>query len=431
MTTTTLPDATQTQAYNPPALQATGGIGPYTWSAGTLPAGLALSTSGQFSGIATATGPNTVVITVKDSATPQQQTQVSLSLKVDPLTPLAITVSSLPGGTVGAQYSQQLAATGGTIPYAWSLTAGTLPPGLTLSKAGLISGTPSSPAATASGLVFTVTDGGSPTSQTKSTASLSIAIAPQTAASISVSSGSPQSAVINTAFASLQALVKDSLGNAISGATVVFTAPTAAGASGTFAGGVSTFTTTTNASGVAAAAFTANSTKSASGSAYNVTASVSPVSTAATFALTNLQGTPATMTASGGALRRALPSIRHFLPAASHGVRCRQQPGDRSGGDIPSSHYGSDWLVRGRSSHSHNERIRRCDLGDVYGERYQRALQGHGKFGCSECQLRTDEHPWADLTRQSGTGCTGRTGEFSGKRGNPGACRRNFRHIDK
>ncbi|HXY51167.1 MAG TPA: kelch repeat-containing protein [Terriglobales bacterium] len=101
-------------------------------------------------------------------------------------------------------------------------------------------------------------------------------------ASVIASSGTPQSAAVNTAFASpLVVAVKDSNGNPISGVSVTFTPP-AGGASGTFAGGVNT--ATTNSSGVASSAvFTANATAGS----YSVTASVAGVSTPATFALTN------------------------------------------------------------------------------------------------------------------------------------------------
>src|SRR6266849_508011 len=91
-----------------------------------------------------------------------------------------------------------------------------------------------------------------------------IAGAPST---ITATAGTPQSATVNTAFTTqLQATVKDSFNNPVSGASVTFTAP-ASGASGTFAGGVNT--TTTNASGVATSAvFTAGTWAGA----YNVTA---------------------------------------------------------------------------------------------------------------------------------------------------------------
>ena len=56
---------------------------------------------------------------------------------------LVITTDALPLAVVGATYSVQLAATGGVLPYTWSLGSGTvLPAGLTLEASGLITGTP-------------------------------------------------------------------------------------------------------------------------------------------------------------------------------------------------------------------------------------------------------------------------------------------------
>ena len=120
------------------------------------------------------------------------------------------------------------------------------------------------------------------------------------ASSITATSGTPQSATVNTAFATqLQATVKDSFGNAVSGAIVTFTAP-GSGASGAFAGGVNT--ATTNASGVAtAAAFTANTTAGG----YAVTASVSGVASPANYSLTNLAGAAASITATAGTPQNA------------------------------------------------------------------------------------------------------------------------------
>ena len=58
-------------------------------------------------------------------------------------TGLTITSASpLADGTVGASYSQTLAASGGTTPYTWSVSSGTMPTGLSLSNAGTVSGTP-------------------------------------------------------------------------------------------------------------------------------------------------------------------------------------------------------------------------------------------------------------------------------------------------
>jgi len=100
---------------------------------------------------------------------------------------------------------------------------------------------------------------------------------------ITAAAGTPQSATVNTAFGTqLQATVKDSFNNPVSGVTVTFAAPSS-GASGTFAGGVNT--ATTNAQGVATAAvFTANST---AGGPYTVTATATGVGTPANFSLTN------------------------------------------------------------------------------------------------------------------------------------------------
>jgi len=56
---------------------------------------------------------------------------------------LILITSSLPDGTVDVSYSETLSATGGLLPYTWSISSGNLPPGLSLnSSTGLISGAP-------------------------------------------------------------------------------------------------------------------------------------------------------------------------------------------------------------------------------------------------------------------------------------------------
>ena len=93
--------------------------------------------------------------------------------------------------------------------------------------------------------------------------------------------GTPQSTLVNTAFATpLQATVKDSGSNPVSGATVNFTVP-ASGASGTFSG---TASSVTDVSGVATApTLTAN----AQSGSYTVTANAAGTAAPASFSLTN------------------------------------------------------------------------------------------------------------------------------------------------
>src|SRR6185503_1549032 len=117
---------------------------------------LTLSSGGTISGTPTTAGSSTFTVRTTDSAS--QAATASLSLAITPPT-LAVTTSSLPGGTVGTAYSQSLAASGGTPPYSWSLASGTLPAGLSLSTAGTISGTPT--AAGNSAFTVRVTDAAS------------------------------------------------------------------------------------------------------------------------------------------------------------------------------------------------------------------------------------------------------------------------------
>jgi hypothetical protein len=128
-------------------IAATGGSGQYTWtvSVGGLPAGLSLNSgTGIVSGTPTAAGTSNFTIQVTDSN--QVTATKAFVLTINP--PLSITTPSpLPAGTVGINYSQTLAVTGGTSPYVWTVTTGTLPAGLALnSGTGLISGTPTTAA---------------------------------------------------------------------------------------------------------------------------------------------------------------------------------------------------------------------------------------------------------------------------------------------
>jgi|SRR5215469_3766225 len=143
ITTTSLPAGTVGVPYNQ-TVNATGGTGPLTWSivAGALPQNLGINPmTGVISGTPTAAGTSSFTVQVADS-TGHAVTQ-ALSIVINlPAPPTITTPSPLPGGTVGQPYSETLTATGGTPPFAWSVSAGSLPANLTLSSTGTISGTP-------------------------------------------------------------------------------------------------------------------------------------------------------------------------------------------------------------------------------------------------------------------------------------------------
>jgi subtilisin family serine protease len=160
ITTTTLADATNGQSYTQ-TLAATAGSPPYTWSldSGALPSGLTLDpATGAISGSPLdAPGAYSLTARVTDAAS----LSGSKVLSIDVADPLSVTTASLAGGMVGEAYSQNVAATGGKTPYAWSVSSGSMPPGLTLDVAtGAISGTPT--ASGSYGFTVRVTDAGNP-----------------------------------------------------------------------------------------------------------------------------------------------------------------------------------------------------------------------------------------------------------------------------
>jgi len=53
---------------------------------------------------------------------------------------ITITTVALPNVVYGSAYNIQMAATGGTTPYTWSVASGSFPAGISMSSAGLISG---------------------------------------------------------------------------------------------------------------------------------------------------------------------------------------------------------------------------------------------------------------------------------------------------
>ena len=127
------------------------------------------------------------------------------------------------------------------------------------------------------------------TSGSATPGSFSLTNSPDAPASITPLSGTPQTTIVNTAFANpLEVQVKDQYGNPVSNSTITFSVPTT-GASGQF----SNATATTNPNGVASVNLTANLIAGS----FTSSSSVAGVAAPAQFALTNAPGAPASLTA--------------------------------------------------------------------------------------------------------------------------------------
>jgi hypothetical protein len=185
------PDGTVGTSYSA-TLTATGGRPPYSWTvpSGRLPAGLSLSTAGMIRGTPTSAARSYLTLQVTDSSSPPQKAAETLSIGISAAgAPLTISSASLPNGTVGTAYSSTLTASGGTNPYAWTVTSGTLPAGLSLSRGGTISGTPTG--AGQSNFTVQVTDSSSPTHEATKPFSISIiaSVPPLTIATAALPNG--------------------------------------------------------------------------------------------------------------------------------------------------------------------------------------------------------------------------------------------------
>ena len=100
-----------------------------------------------------------------------------VSVTIGSATALAITTTSLPNGSVGQAYSQSLVASGGTLPYSWSLASGALPAGLSLNAGtGAIIGTPTT--AATSNFTVQVLDSANPAAAVTKALSITITTTP-------------------------------------------------------------------------------------------------------------------------------------------------------------------------------------------------------------------------------------------------------------
>jgi Putative Ig domain len=142
-----------------------------------VPDGTFLSTNQQ----ATFTAPVTVAasyyvtFTATSVAIPTESNSVKITIQ--PPQPLKITTTSLPNGMLGVPYpTTTLHATGGVLPYTWSLTAasGPLPAGLTLDPNGTISGTPTGTTTGAFSIIVQVADSEVPPMMPNTTLTITI-----------------------------------------------------------------------------------------------------------------------------------------------------------------------------------------------------------------------------------------------------------------
>jgi hypothetical protein len=139
-------------AFAPTSIVATG-TAPITFavSAGSLPPGITLSTTGQYTGTPTMAGAFDFTVTATNRRGSASRSFSQTILQIPAIT---APVSPLTPGIAGAASGAMTFVASGSTPVTWSVTAGALPPGMSLDAAtGAYSGTP-----TATGeFSFTVT----------------------------------------------------------------------------------------------------------------------------------------------------------------------------------------------------------------------------------------------------------------------------------
>ena len=160
VSTTVLPSWTTGQPGYSQPVQGSGGFGNLSWAiaSGSLPQGLTLaSATGLIAGTPTTAGSSTFTVQASDTSVPPLTVQKQLTIVIKPQ--VFILSQSVPDGVKGSGYSTSLAATGGTLPYTWTVSSGLsnlINLGLLLDPTtGVLSGLPI--ASTLAPVAFTVT----------------------------------------------------------------------------------------------------------------------------------------------------------------------------------------------------------------------------------------------------------------------------------
>jgi hypothetical protein len=121
---------------------AVGGTQPYAWTLTSPVPGLGLErNTGVLSGTSEQPGSYTVRVQVTDAAGVSTSKEFAFVVEQPQLR--ITTASPLPAGTVGTMYEQRLFATGGRLPYTWSIASGSIPGLLLDSSTGVLRETPS------------------------------------------------------------------------------------------------------------------------------------------------------------------------------------------------------------------------------------------------------------------------------------------------
>jgi hypothetical protein len=261
-----------------------------TWSAslGTI------SSTGLYQA-PTVTAKTTATVTATSVADTTKSATASVTVTPPPV---SITTTSLSSATAGAAYSSTLTATGGTLPYSWTLSSGSLPTGITVQSTGSISGT-TSQSGTFS-ITVEVTDSSSP----KQTSSKALTLTVNSAVAVTVS---PSTATVGSGASSqFTALVTNTSNVAVTwsaslgtiSSTGLYQAPTV----------------TANTTATVTATSVADTTKSATAS---VTVTPPPVSITTRSLSSATAGTAYsnTLTAAGGTLPYAWTLSSGSLPS--------------------------------------------------------------------------------------------------------------------